>query len=252
MFQATYVIQLDVLVKNGIAQKGAIAFMQKLKEENLPYVIVTEQSGRIRDHIADYLAERGFRYVNPSEIYTSSMACVDYVHYRYPKMEKAAYLGGAGIREALQKGGYQITFDHPDFVIVGMNKKSTYMDYSRIALNVQDGALLISSDNRIVQNIDGLKMIGNASVVKMIEEATGQHSISFGRGCDNFLLMTKLFLQKNNILFVGNDFEKDIICAMHCDFTTVFVTEGRTIETLDMDENHHPDYIVEDLIGLTK
>ena len=226
MFDASYIIQLDVLVKNGIASKGAIAFMKKLEEEGMPYIIVTEQSGRIQDHIADYLVERGFRYIR--------------------------YLGGAGIKEVLEKGNYQITFDHPDFIIMGMNKKSTYYDYSRISLAVQDGAMLVSSDNRNVQFVDGLRMIGNAAIVKMIEYATGCKSISFGRGCDNYLLMAKLYLNQENILFIGNDFERDILPAMHCEFTTVFVTEGNSIENTGMNEQHHPDYIVEDLFGLTK
>ncbi len=252
MFQATYVIQLDVLVKNGIAQRGAIAFMKKLEEENMPYVIITEQSGRIRDHIADYLVERGFRYIRPSSIYTSSMACVDYIHARYPKIQKAAYLGGAGIKEAIEKGGYTITFEHPEYVIVGMNKKSTYLEYSRIALCARDGALLVSSDNRVIQSVDGMPLIGNGSVIKMLESASGKRSITFGRGSENLLLMTKLFLQKSNLLFIGNDFHKDILPAMHCEFTTVFVTEGRSIENSGMDDKYHPDYIVEDLFGLTK
>ena len=247
MFDASYIIQLDVLVKNGIASKGAIAFMKKLEEEGMPYIIVTEQSGRIQDHIADYLVERGFRYIRPSSIYTSSMACRDYMHLRYPDMQKACYLGGAGIKEVLEKGNYQITFDHPDFIIMGMNKKSTYYDYSRISLAVQDGAMLVSSDNRNVQFVDGLRMIGNAAIVKMIEYATGCKSISFGRGCDNYLLMAKLYLNQENILFIGNDFERDILPAMHCEFTTVFVTEGNSIENTGMN-----DYIVEDLFGLTK
>ena len=250
MFDASYIIQLDVLVKNGIASKGAIAFMKKLEEQQGRFM--AEQSGRIQDHIADYLVERGFRYIRPSSIYTSSMACRDYMHLRYPDMQKACYLGGAGIKEVLEKGNYQITFDHPDFIIMGMNKKSTYYDYSRISLAVQDGAMLVSSDNRNVQFVDGLRMIGNAAIVKMIEYATGCKSISFGRGCDNYLLMAKLYLNQENILFIGNDFERDILPAMHCEFTTVFVTEGNSIENTGMNEQHHPDYIVEDLFGLTK
>ncbi len=252
MFDASYIIQLDVLIQNGVASKGAISFMKKLEEENMPYVIITEQSGRIRDHIADYFIDRGFRYIRPSSIYTSSMACTDYIHIRYPKMSKAAYLGGAGIKEALEKGKYQITFDHPDFVLLGMNKKSTYYDYSKIAIAVREGALLVSTDNREIQIVDGLKMIGNASIVKMIEHSTNTNSITFGRGCENLLLMTKLFMQKENILFIGNDFQRDIIPAINCEFTTVFVTEGRSIEQLGMNEKYHPDYIVEDLYGLTK
>ena len=224
--------------------------MKKLEEEGMPYIIVTEQSGRIQDHIADYLVERGFRYIRPSSIYTSSMACRDYMHLRYPDMQKACYLGGAGIKEVLEKGNYQITFDHPDFIIMGMNKKSTYYDYSRISLAVQNGAMLVSSDNRNVQFVDGLRMIGNAAIVKMIEYATGCKSISFGRGCDNYLLMTKLYLNQKISCLLGNDFERDILPAMHCEFTTVFVTEK--IENTGMNEQHHPDYIVEDLFGLTK
>lgn len=252
MFEASYIIQFDTLIQHGIPKKGAISFLEKLEESGMPYVIITEQSGRFRDHIADYLIERGFRYVRPSRIYTSSMACVDYVHVRYPKMNKAGYLGGAGMKEALEKAGYTITFDHPDFVIVGMNKKSNYFEYSRIAHCVKEGALLISSDERRSQLVDGVSMIGNGAIVRMIEYATNKKSIKFARGCDNFLLMTKLFLNKENIMLVGNDLKKDIASGMRCKFTTVYVTEGRDLSKIDMDETMHPDYIVEDLFGLTK
>lgn len=252
MFDASYIIQQDVLIHSGKASKGAVSLIRTLEEEEMPYVIVCEQTGRIRDHIADYFVERDFRYVRPSCIYTSAMAAVDYLLLKEKNMNKAAYIGGAGIKEALEKGGFQISFDHPDVVLVGMNKKCTYEDYSKILVCLNDGAKLVSTDNRKTQKTDGMQMIGNASIVKMLEYASDQEAISFGRGSLNDLLMCKRFLKKDNILVVGNDFTRDIIPAMKLGMSTVFVTEGRSIMHLGMNEDMHPDYIVEDLFGLTK
>lgn len=252
MFQASYIIQLDTLIKNGSATSGAIQFIETLKRKRMPFVIITEQSGRIRDHIADYMVERGFQYISPRDIYTSCMAAVDYMRIRYPKYTKAFYLGGNGMKEALEKGGYKIGDDHPDFVLVGMNKKATYSDYSFITIALNDGAQLISTDNRKNQVADGMRLIGNASVIKMLEYASDSEAIEFGRGSEILLHMAQSYLSRDSILFVGNDFEKDIKPAKNCNFTTVFVNGGRDISEAGMDEELHPDYIVEDLIGLTK
>lgn len=251
MIEASYIIQLDTLLDHGIAQEGAIHFIECLKRHNMPFVIITEQSGRIRDHIADYMVERGFRYTSTKDIYTSSMAAVDYMRLRHPKYTKAFYLGGAGIKEAITKGGYSITDDRPDFVLVGMNKKATYTEYSQVSVCLNDGATLVSTDNRKNQIADGMRLIGNASVVKMLECSADTTAISFGRGSENLLLMAKLFLNQDNILFVGSDFDRDIIPAKNCGFKTVFAAQGRDISEL-MEQEVHPDYIIEDLSGLTK
>lgn len=252
MFEASYIIQQDVLIHSGKASKGAIAFIRALAEEGMPYTIVCEQTGRIRDHIADYFQERSFRYIRPSYIYTSAMAAVDYLLLHDKGIRSAAYIGGAGIREALGKGGLEITYDHPDAVLVGMNKKCTYDDYSKLLVCLNDGAKLISTDNRKTQKTDGVEMLGNASIVKMLEYACDQEALSFGRGSLYYLMMAKRFLKRDDILVVGNDFERDIVPAMKLGFSTVFVTEGRSIMHLGMNEDIHPDYIVEDLFGLTK
>lgn len=251
MFEASYIIQLDTLIQHGIATKGAIHFIETLKREKMPFVVITEQSGRIRDHIADYMIERGFQYISPKNIYSSSMAAIDYLRLRFPKKKKAFYLGGAGLEEALNKGDYKITMDHPDFVLVGMNKKADYNDYSSACIALNDGAKLICTDNRKNQISDGMRLIGNASVVKMLEYASDSVAMNFGRGGENLLLMSKLYLQKEDILFVGSDFSKDIIPAKNCTFKTVFAAQGRDISE-EMQYDVHPDFIIEDLFGLTK
>lgn len=251
MLEASYIIQLDTLIDHGVAQTGAIHFIETLKRHKMPFVVITEQSGRIRDHIADYMIERGFQFISPKDIYTSSLAAIDYMRIRFPKYTKAFYLGGAGIQEAITKGGYKITEDHPDFVLVGMNKKATYNDYSAISVALNDGSTLISTDNRKNQVSDGMRLIGNASVIKMLEEAGETTALNFGRGSENYLLMAKMFLNTDNILFVGSDFDRDIIPAKNVGFKTVFAAQGRDISDL-MDGEIHPDYIIEDLLGLTK
>ena len=51
---------------------------------------------------------------------------------------------------------------------------------------------------------------------------------------------------------VGTHFTKDILPAIALGMTTVYVTQGNSIADLGMNDETHPDYIVEDLAGLTK
>ncbi|MDO5109409.1 MAG: HAD hydrolase-like protein [Erysipelotrichaceae bacterium] len=254
MLEKHYVVQMDALVRNGTALPGAVEFMDALSENGLSYVIISEQSGRTREQLMELFEKNGFHYIETGDFYTSAMAAVDYLLAKYPQWKKAAYTGGRGVRAALEQGGFTIDNQKPDVFFAAMDRNLSYKDYSDTLQFLLNGAVLISTDSRRTMRIDGIDMIGNGSVVKMLEYASRKRSVDFSRGSDIMLRMAVRYsgVSARDCLAVGDDFEKDIVPALQRGMETVLITNGEGIEDLRMSDTLHPTYIVEDLSGLVR
>lgn len=254
MIQGVYLIQMDCVYKGGQAMPGANYFLSHLVQQKMPFLLLTELSGKTREELAQAMREAGISIVNELDLYSTSMAAVDYVVRKYPERIRVAGIGGKGMKEAIQKGGFINDRKSPDILFVGMNRNMTYLDYSYALQYILGGAKVISTDSRKTMMADGLHQIGNASVIKMLEYASGERAEDFGRGSEHYLLeATRFFKQKpEDIILVGDDFEKDMKPAMALGMTTVFVTKGQDMFELGMNDEVHPTYLVEDLYGLAK
>lgn len=254
MIDKHYLIQMEALAANGKAKPGAVDFLDTLKENGYTYVIITEQSGRTRENLVEYFDKLGFHYTETGDFYTSAMAAVDYLLVKFPQWKKAAYIGGRGIRAALELGGFSIDHKQPDVVFAGMNRNLSYKDYSDILQYLLNGAVLISTDSRRTQRMEGVDMIGSGAIVRMLEYASQKRAVDFSRGSDILLRMALRYLniKAEDTLAVGDDFNRDIVPAIKRGMDTVLITNGEGIENLEMSDTIHPTYIVEDLSGLTR
>lgn len=254
MFDKTYLIQMDCLIRNQKARPGAVEFIDALNENGFSYVIISEQSGRTRAQLVEMFEKSGFHYIEPGDFYVSAMAAVDYLLIKFPTWKKAAYIGGKGIQAALEQGGFSIDYARPDVVFAAMDRNLSYKDYSDTLQFLLDGAVLISTDSRRTQLIDGVDMIGNGAIVKMLEYASGKRAVDFSRGSDILLRMALRYLgiKAADALAVGDDFARDIVPALKRGIETVLVTNGEGIMDLGMTDTVHPTYIVEDLSGLVR
>lgn len=254
MIKKNYLIQLDTLMRRGYPADGAVYFLDTLRENKLPFLILTEQSARTRDQTAALMNDVGFHGIRPADIYSSIMAAVDWVLWKEPFRRTAAYLGGPGIRLTLEEVGMTIRHMDADVLFVGMNRNLGYRDYSEAVQIIHDGAVLISTDSRRIQRQEGAEYIGNGAVVKMLEYASGIKALDFGRGSIGLYNMALRYMQVNarDVVSIGTQFPRDIEAARTMGIETVFLTNGASIMELGMDEENHPDYIVEDLYGLTR
>lgn len=245
---------MDCLTRNGVPRKGAVELLDCLYRERLPYVVLSEQSGRKRENVTGMMQKYGFRTFRNANLYTSSMAAVDFLSSRFPEKKRVAAVGGKGLLEAVGMADYIITENHPDFIFMGMDRTLGYDDYCGIFTMIEDGGILVSVDERRTQVIDSERLIGNGSLVHMLAYASSTEAIRFGRGQPLYLDMVLRYLgvEADKTVLVGSSFERDIIPALKKGMTTVYVTDGRSIMNEGMNEKIHPDYIVEDLGGLTR
>jgi 4-nitrophenyl phosphatase len=254
MIESYYIFMLDTLMRNNKPSKGASELLDKLHARHMPFAIMTEQSGRTAEEIAEKMNQCGFRGIASDDIYSSSMAAVDWILRMYPQKNKAALIGGRGMKDAVENGNILINHIDPDWLILGMNANLTYIDYCDALQVLDDGAQMILTDERATLLKDNARMIGTKSVASMLAYASGKDYISFGRGTERFLKqgMKHFNVPAENALMIGSSFQKDICPALSLGMNTIYVTFGTSIEGLGMDDACHPDYIVEDLFGLIK
>ncbi len=249
-----YVMYLDALLDGSAVRPGADAFIQFLRQYSLPFLILSQQSSRDRRRITEQLENAGIKGVMERDIYTTSMAAVDWCVLKMPERVRAGYIGGDALKSALRQGGYIMDSLEPELYFVGMDQHMNYRDYSDTLQCLLSGAKLVSVDSRKIMVRDGLQMLGNGAIVKMLEYASDQEALDFGRGSKHTIQMALRYLRVNeeDVMMIGTDFLSDIVPVLDTDMETVYVTWGESIEHTGMNNQCHPKYIVEDLYGMMK
>lgn len=254
MIDQLHIIQTDVLLDGRRPREGAIELIRFFHEENIPYLILSELSGRNRAQLADLFENCGFPRIYDHRFYTSAMAAVDWLMAYEPERRTVEYLGGSAIRSAIEVSGLRLSHLDAGALFLGLDRNLTYDDYSEALQTLLGGAILLSTDSRRTIRLEGREVIGNGSIAKMFEYAAGIRAAEFGHGAVNGLRMALRYLrlEPEDVLMVGNDFEKDIRPAVELHMPSVYVTEGGSLDNLDISEECHPDFIVGDLLGLTR
>lgn len=254
MIDQLHILQTEVLVNGRRPREGAIELIRFFHDNDIPYLILSEQSGRNRSQLADFFENVGFDRIYDHRFYTSAMAAVDWLMTYEPERRRVDYLGGNAIRSAIEVSGLTVSHGSAEAVFLGMDRNLTYQDYSETLQPLLSGALLLSTDSRRRMRFEGMETIGNGALTKMFEYAAGIRAGDFGHGSLSCLRMALRYLklEPEDVLMVGNSFEKDILPAIELGMPTVYVTQGRSIVNLDITAEKHPDFIVEDLSGLTR
>ena len=110
-----------------------------------------------------------------------------------------------------------------------------------------------TNDDRLLAHGDTFH-VGNGSIVRMFEYASGQTSYKIGKPHKAILLeaLDYYHLKKEDCIIVGDNLETDIALGVNEDVETVFVTTGvhqiEDIERLQI----HPTTIVSRLDELNK
>ena len=253
MIPKCHIISLETVVNGNSLKLGAKEFVDALNFHHIPFVILSEHCNKTRSQLIEFFTSLGIEGIGEGNIYTSSMAAIDWVINKAPHITKVSYIGGIGMKEAIQKANYLIDDLNPEVVFVGMNRNMTFHEYSDMLYCIENAEYFISTDNRYRQIVEGDAIIGNQAVVKMLETASKKKAMSFGRGSEIFLHMTLRYLglNRDDVVCIGSKFSKDIIPAHNTHIDTVYVAEGSGVVGLGKNEGVHPTYLVEDLYGLT-
>lgn len=254
MKKQSVILSIDSLINQNSLEKGAIQYIEYLLRNEIPFYIIYEQCSRNKAQIINYLIKRGMPELDSNILYASSDAAIAWMLSKDNAFNKVVYIGGRGLKESIEIAHLQIDYRSPDAVLLGLNREVSYKDYNDVLQYILNGAKFISIDNRKTQIYEGITMIGNDAIVKMLECASDTRALKFGRGSEMLLFecLKHFGLDKENTIMISDEFYGDLLPAMNLGLKTILITNGQSIETYGFDKNYHPDSIAETYYGLIK
>lgn len=139
-----WVFDLDGVVwLAGQAIPGAADAVRRLRQDGHRVAFVTNNSTPTVDEYVRRLAGAGIE-VEPSELATSSQAAAVLLE----PGTRAAYVGGAGVEEALVERGVQVVAmdEAPAAVVVGRSLELDFAQLAAAATAIRDGARFVATN----------------------------------------------------------------------------------------------------------
>lgn len=238
-----------------------LKFLSDMKEAGIGYSFLTNNPSR---SVADYLKKLEGLGIQADEdnMYTTSIAAIDYIKTHYPSAKRLFMLGTPSMVSQFEKAGFEACADDPDDVpdvlVVAFDMTLEYSRLCRAAWWAsQDVPYVATNPDRVCPTDQRTVLVDCGSLCKCIEHATGRRpDITLGKPDPNMLkgILDRHGLQPEEIAMVGDRIYTDTAMAHNAGAFGVLVLSGETtLETAeavaeDVRTNPAPEFFPPDLI----
>jgi NagD protein len=246
-----YLIDMDGVVYRGHELiPGADRFIAELRDRDVPFRFLTNNSQRTRRDVATRLRRLGVA-AEEEHVFTCAMATARFLADQKPN-GTAYVIGEGGLLTALHQNGYAVVDQGPDFVVVGEGRTFSF-EMAEAALNmVRGGARLVAT------NLDpncptptGARP-GCGALVALLEAASGVRAFSVGKPSPLMMRAARkeLGLSAEETVVIGDTMETDVLGGVQMGCHTVLVLSGSTRREDLARYAYRPDKVVESLADL--
>ncbi|MBW1605755.1 TIGR01457 family HAD-type hydrolase [Lactobacillus sp. Sy-1] len=225
-----YFIDLDGTIYAGKKRiPAAKRFIERLQKAEIPFLFVTNNTTKLPKDVVANLADNHDIHVQESNVYTAGLATADFMNGDADEDHRKAYvIGEAGLVDALEARGFEITADNPDYVVVGLDTAVTYEKFCVATLAIQHGAKFIGTNpDTNIPNERGM-LPGAGSLVDLVRYATQTNPVLIGKPkaiiLENALRI--IGLQKDQVIMVGDNYMTDISAGINFGIDTLLVYTG--------------------------
>lgn len=225
-----FLFDLDGTVYRGNSGiSTAVEFIHKLQNSGAEPFYVTNNSSKTPEQLQSKLKSIGIE-APLSHIYSSALATVKYVQAHYANA-KVRVVGADGIRSAFKNANMPVCEEGPvDVVVMGIDREITYKKMADLSLTVQQGAVLIGTNEDIRFPTEAGFVPGNGSIVKLVAQVANVKPIFIGKPSPIMLEMIAEDhgLKKEDMVMVGDNYDTDILCGINFGCKTLHVNTGVT------------------------
>ncbi len=218
--------------------------------------------------VADYLHKLEGMGIKATEdnMYTTSLAAIDYIKKTHPKAKRLFMLGTPSMVSQFEKAGFEACADDPDDVpdvlVVAFDTTLVYPRLCRAAWWASQGIPYVATNpDRVCPTDQRVVLVDCGSLQKCIEHATGRRpDIVLGKPDPTMLqgIMDRHGLKPDEIAMIGDRIYTDTAMAHNAGAVGVLVLSGETtLETAEKvrqnaatnpnPEFYPPDVIVRDI-----
>ena len=240
-----------------VALPGAIELIAHLQARRQPFAFVSN-SGLSPAALLARLGRMGAT-VRVEQIYSAASAACDYVRGHHPPGVRVFSVAGDACNELLAGHATFISADDPapaDVVMSAslINRNATIPRFQIALRHLLRGAKLVALCNDRRYPTPRGEEIGAGGVAAMLAAAADVTPISCGKPGRLFFeeLCAHLNVRPDRCVLIGDNLESDVAGARPLGIKTILPLTGVTTrQHLELELSHRPDWVIDDLRGLT-
>ncbi|MBM7710094.1 TIGR01457 family HAD-type hydrolase [Enterococcus lemanii] len=244
-----YLIDLDGTIYLGKEPIPAgKRFVEKLQNKQIPFLFVTNNTTKTPESVAKRLKDEFDIHVTKNEVYTATLATIDYMK-EMGKGTKFFAIGEEGLIQLILQAGFEWDEVTPDYVVVGLDSQVTYEKFTQATLAIQKGAHFIGTNpDKNIPTERGL-LPGAGSLIAMLETSTQQQAVYIGKPEAIIMekALEKINLPRSEVLMVGDNYETDIQSGIKNGIDSLLVLSGFTPKEAVPNLPQAPTYVLDSL-----
>ncbi|MBE6769117.1 MAG: HAD family hydrolase [Ruminococcaceae bacterium] len=248
-----FISDMDGVIYHGNRILDGVAdFVNWMIDNDKKFVFLTNSSERTPHELSMKLERMGLS-VSADHFYTSAMATAEFLATQAPGCT-AYVIGEAALAKALYDHGIYMNDVNPDYVVVGETRTYSFEKIEKAIELVNRGAKLIGTNPDITGPTERGVMPATGALIAPIEIATGKKAYFVGKPNPLMLRhgLRKLDCHSEEIAFIGDRMDTDIIAGIESNIDTVLVLSGVTArENIDQFP-YRPKYIFDGVGDLLK
>lgn len=217
-----------VLVHESLALPGAHEFVETLKGNSIPFLVLTNNSIYTNRDLSARLASSGLE-VPEDRIWTSANATAEFLNSQSPN-STAFVIGEAGLTTAIHETGYIMTETDPEYVVLGETRFYDFVNITKAIRLIEKGAKFICTNPDTTGPSEDGTLPAVGSVAAMITRATGRQPYFVGKPNPVMFRagLNKLGAHSEDAAMVGDRMDTDIHAGVESGMDSYLVLSGST------------------------
>jgi NagD protein len=232
------------------ALPGAVEFLERLRELDLPFLVLTNNSIYTTRDLSARLGASGLE-VPEQRIWTSALATARFLADQRPG-GSAFVVGEAGLTTALYEVGYTLSVREPDYVVLGETRTYSFERITQaIRLIVAGSRFIATNPDNVGPTADG-PVPATGSVAALITRATGVEPYYVGK--PNPLMvrtaLNAIEAHSEHTAMVGDRMDTDVVAGLEAGLLTILVLSGVATRESAQRSTYRPSRIVDSIADL--
>jgi NagD protein len=247
----SYLIDMDgVIVRGSELIPGADAFLDRLHQRNIKFLILTNNPIYTQVDLQHRLQRMGVN-LTTDHIYTSALATALFLKSQKPG-GTAFVIGESGLTEALHDVGYILTEHDPDYVVLGETTSYSYSRITQAVRLVSEGARFIATNPDPSGPGEGGLVPACGAIAALIESATGVKPYFVGKPNPLMMRTALRYLNEHseNAIMIGDRMDTDVRVGTESGLETILVLTGVTTREMIDQFPYQPTRVVNSVADL--
>ena len=239
-----------VLVHEGHAIPGAAEFLDRLRERERPFLVLTNNSIFTARDLRARLLASGLD-VPEASIWTSALATGQFLADQMPN-GTAYVIGEAGLTTALHEIGYVLTDTDPDFVVLGETRTYSFEAITKAIRLIGAGARFIATNPDPTGPSTEGPLPACGAVAALITRATGREPYIVGKPNPMMFrsALNAIDAHSETTAMIGDRMDTDVVAGMEAGLETFLVLTGSTTREGVRSYPFRPSHVVESVADL--